>query len=302
MRYAGAIDIGATHTKLGVVGEDGAVVARASVGTSAGGEPATLVDAIASGLRPLMNKAALEGHRVSGIGAAVAGFLDREHSTMTVNANLPKLCGFPLRDALQKALGQECVLEVDSNASTVAEYRYAAGRGSKRLLGITIGTGIGGGIIIDGKLLRHTGECAGDLGHVIVSAKGRRCTCGALGCLEAMACSAALRERAGGSRTVREVVEGARHNDRGCLDALTETGWWLGLGLASLAPIFSPDRIVVGGGVAASGDLLLEPARMSFTIHASDEFRNVVPIVGSSYDGWEGIVGAASQFLNPLPS
>jgi glucokinase len=162
---------------------------------------------------------------------------------------------------------------------------------------VTVGTGLGGGVIIDGELLRYTGECAGDLGHVIVEPTGRGCTCGARGCLEAMVSAAALSERAGG-RPVRDVVVGAREGDRLASDALAETGWWLGLGLASLAPLFAPDRITVGGGVAAAGELLLEPTRASYRLHAATGLRESVRIVGSSFDGWEGIVGAARVLLD----
>jgi glucokinase len=181
----------------------------------------------------------------------------------------------------------------------VAEYLYGAGQGSTRLLGVTVGTGLGGGVIIEGQLLRYTGECAGDLGHIILDPKGRLCTCGARGCLEAMVNSAAVSER-GGGRTVREIVSSARKGDKLGLKALAETGWWLGLGLASLSPVFSPERIVVGGGIAAAGELLLEPVRASYLTHARPEFRENTQVIGSSFDGWEGIVGAASLFLNPV--
>jgi len=293
MRLAGAIDIGGTRTKIGVVGEDGSVLTHGAVRTSTDGEPAPLVDAIVAALQPMV-----ANRSVSGIGVSVAGFLDHERGAMIGNANLPALCGFPLRRTLEERLGRDCRLEVDSNASTVAEYRFGAGRGSARLLGIAVGTGVGGGVLLGGKLQRFTGECAGDLGHVVVTPKGRRCTCGALGCLEAMVCSAALSERAGG-RSVSEVVKGARKGDPHCLDALTETGWWLGLGLASLSPLFGPDRIVIGGGVAVAGEYLLEPARMSYGVHAGDDLKKRVQIVGSSFDGWEGMIGAASLFLEP---
>ncbi len=299
MRLAGAIDIGGTATKLGIVAEDGSIVRRESVPTSLHGEPLVVVDAIVMSLQPMLDVAGGEEQRVSGIGASVAGFLDREHSAMVHNANLPALHGFPLRRALEERLGLECRLEVDSNASTVAEYRHGTGRGSARLLGVTMGTGLGGGVIIDGELLRYTGECAGDLGHIIVDHKGRLCTCGARGCLEAMVNSAALSERAGG-RAVREIINSAREGDQLAVTALAETGWWLGLGLASLSPIFSPDRIVVGGGIATAGELLLEPARASYRTHARPEFREKTQVVGSSFEGWEGVVGAASLFLNPL--
>ncbi len=293
MRLAAAIDIGGTRTKLGIVGEDGTIAVRATVHTSARGEPEPLLNDITAALQPM-----LATNQVSGVGVSVAGFLDAGHDAMIGNANLPALCGFPLRRALEKRLSLSCRLEVDSNASTVAEHRFGAGRGSARLLGITVGTGLGGGVIVEGKLLRHTGECAGDIGHIIVSPDGRLCSCGARGCLEAMVCSAALSERADG-RTVREIVTAARQGEARALSALEETGRWLGLGLASLSPLFAPDRIVVGGGIAAAGDLLLETARASYQQHAATELKHTVPIVGSSFGGWEGIVGAASVFLDP---
>lgn len=294
MRAAAAIDIGGTHTKLGIVDEHGAILARGKVETPPQGDPGPLVDAIVEGLQPV-----LQTHDVVGVGVSVAGFLDPVRGAMVGNANLPALCGFPLKRALEDRLEQPCVLEVDSNASAIAEYRYGAGRDSQRLLSIVIGTGVGGGVIIDGRLLRYTGQCAGDLGHVIVSPTGRRCTCGATGCLEAMVCSDAVAERAGGAR-VREVVGGARAGKQRSLDVLAETGRWLGLGLASLAPLFAPDRMVIGGGVASAGELLLEPARSSFAAHAPRELRATVAIVGSTLEGWEGMLGAGSQFLAPM--
>jgi glucokinase len=299
MRLAGAIDIGGSSAKIGIIAEDGSVVRRDSVPTGLHGEPAVLVDAIASSLLPMLDTANAEGKPVSGIGVSVAGFLNGDRSAMVHNANLPALREFPLRRTLEERLSLDCRLEVDSNAAAVAEYRHGAGRGSTRLLGVTVGTGLGGAVIIDGALLRYTGECAGDLGHIIVDPNGRLCTCGARGCLEAMVDSAALSER-GGGRPVREIVGRARQGDELALAALAETGRWLGLGLASLSPIFSPDRIVVGGGIAAAGDLLLDATRASYRTHARPEFREKTQVVGSLFEGWEGIVGAGSLFLAPL--
>ena len=299
MRVAGAIDIGGTATKIGIVAEDGSIVARERVPTSLHGEPMAVVDAIVSSIRPMLDAANAEKRSVSGIGVSVAGFLDHERCAMIHNANLPALRDFPLRRAIEERLSLECRLEVDSNAAVVAEYRHGAGRGSTRLLGVTVGTGLGGGVIIDGELLRYTGECAGDLGHIIVDPNGRLCTCGARGCLEAMVNSAALSERAG-RRAVRDIIDSARKGDGLAVKALAETGWWLGLGLASLSQVFAPDRIVVGGGIAAAGELLLEPVRASYGTHARPEFRESTQVAGSSFDGWEGIVGAASLLLDPL--
>lgn len=299
MRIAGAIDIGGTSTKIGIVGEDGSILSREMVPTSLQGEPLAIVEAIGLSLPPMLDAANTQGHFAVGIGVSVAGFLTADHSAMVHNANLPALREFPLRSALEKRLSLECRLEVDSNAAVIAEYQHGAGRGSQRLLGVTVGTGLGGGVIISGQLLRFNGECAGDLGHIIVERNGRLCTCGARGCLEAMVNTAALTER-GGNRPVREIVDSARDGEESARNALAETGVWLGLGLASLSPIFSPDRIVVGGGVASAGDLLLGPTRASYRTHARPEFAQT-ELLGSPFNGWDGIVGAASLFLNPVP-
>lgn len=299
MRVAGAIDIGGTSTKIGIVADDGSIVTRDRVPTSLRGEPLAIVEAIGLALLPMLDGANAQGQVTAGIGVSVAGFLTADRSAMIHNANLPALREFPLRRALEDRLSIECRLEVDSNAAVVAEYQHGAGRGSRRLLGVTVGTGLGGGVIIDGELLRFTGACAGDLGHIIVERNGRLCTCGARGCLEAMVNSAALIER-GGGHSVREIVNSAHERDGSARQALAETGWWLGLGLASLSPIFSPDRIVVGGGIASAGELLLDPVRASYRLHARPEFRDHTQVVGSSFNGWDGIVGAASLFLSPL--
>jgi glucokinase len=298
MRLAGAVDIGATNTKIGIVGEDGRIFRRATVPTRSGSQPEHLINAIASELRPMLDALTDERNQVVAIGVSIAGFLNREHTMMIANANLLSLRDFPLRRAFEEKFELTCHLEVDSNATTLAEYRFGVGRGATRLLGMVFGTGVGGGVIIGGRLLRFTGECVGDPGHVIVAPGGRKCTCGARGCLEAVACSAALAERAGG-RAPREVIDAARNGEKAAVEAFAAIGDFIGLGLASLTQVFAPERIVIGGGLAAAGDALLEPTRQSFRTHAADDFRDGVEIVRSAFDGWEGIVGAASIALSP---
>jgi len=299
MRLAGAADIGATNTKIGIVGEDGRIVRRGTISTKTGAKPDDLVDAIAAELRHMLDAVGDERNQVAGIGIAVAGFLDREHTAMIANPNLTSLLDFPLRRAFEERFELHCHLEVDSNASTVAEYRFGMGRGASRLLALTLGTGVGGGVIVGGKLLRFTGECAGDVAHIVVEPEGRPCTCGATGCLEAMVNSAALSER-GGSRKPLEIISSAKKGDAASISALAETGRLLGRGLASLSPIFAPEKIVIGGGLSTAGELLIEPARKSYDEHVGDEFRGKVEIASSKFDGWEGMVGAASLALASL--
>ena len=298
MRLAGAVDIGATNTKIGIVGEDGRVFRRSTIPTKSGNEPSHLVDAIANELRPMMDAMTDERNQVVALGVSIAGFLNREHTMMIANANLRDLRDFPLRRALEEKFELNCHLEVDSNATTLAEYRFGMGRGSTNMLGMVFGTGVGGGVIVGGRLLRFTGECVGDIGHVIVDPGGRKCTCGARGCLEAVACSAALSERAQG-RSPREAISAAKNGDKSAISALADIGNFIGIGLASLVQIFAPEKIVVGGGIAAAGEILIEPARRSFRENAGDDFCDVVTIVGSTFDGWEGIIGAASLALSP---
>lgn len=297
MRFAGAVDIGGTGTKIGIVADDGAVVGRTVIPTNAPAGPLGLVNAIGIAFRLLLDSTDA-ARSIVGVGVSVAGFVNREHSAMIHNANLPLLRDFPLRAALQDRLSLDCRLEVDSNAAALAEYWQGAGRGATRLLGITLGTGVGGAVIIGGALLRYTGECAGDLGHIILDPRGRLCSCGAHGCLEAMANSAAVAERAGG-RSPRDVISSAHEGDESARKVLAETGRWVGLGLASLVPLFAPNRIVVGGGIAAAKEFLLDPTRASFVEHASPQYRGI-ELVGSTFEGWEGMIGAASLFLSPL--
>ncbi len=298
MRLAGAVDIGGTNTKIGVVGEDGRIFRRATVPTKTGTQPQHLIDAIADELRPMLDAVTDERNQVVAIGVSIAGFLNREHTMMVANANLRSLRDFPLRRAFEEKFELNCHLEVDSNATTLAEYRFGMGRGVSRLLGLVFGTGVGGGVVIGGKLLRFTGECVGDPGHVIVDAGGRKCSCGARGCLEAVTCSAALAERAGG-RSPREVIDAARKGEQWAVDIFAIVGDFIGLGLASLAQIFAPERVVIGGGLATAGDALIQPTRQSFRAYAGDDFRDSVEIVCSTFDGWEGMVGAASTALSP---
>lgn len=296
---AGAVDIGGTRTKIGMVADDASILKRATISTTERGDPEPLVDGIVRTLRPLLDEARARGDSLAGVGVSVAGFLDRERASMIANANLPALCNYPLRARLEEQLGAPCTLEVDSNAATIGEFRHGAGAGSRRLLGVTVGTGLGGGVILDGSLLRYTGECAGDLGHIIVAPNGRQCTCGARGCLEAMVCSAALSERAR-RRAVRDIVSAAQRGDKRARAAISDTARWLGIGLASLTPIFAPDRIVVGGGVSASGELLMRAVRKAFAAHVAPEFRDTVRIEPSLLHGWEGMVGAASVVFQPM--
>ncbi len=272
---------------MGLVGPSGEVVAEESTRTPTAGAPEALLAAIAEGAAGLGRAAA----QPSLVGVSVAGFVDRDRSCMIYNPNLPLLAGFPLRQALADRLGLPCFLDVDSNAAALAEHRFGNGQGSKRFLCLAIGTGVGGGVVVGGELLRYCGGCAGDLGHVVVDPRGPGCPCGGTGCLEAVASAPRLEALTGS--TAREAIRAALAGDEACRAALAEMGGWIGVGLCTYVSLFDLDRIVIGGGVSAAGDLLLDPARAHFARHAPRYFRRDVSIELAALGPQAGVVGAA---------
>jgi len=211
---------------------------------------------------------------------------------MVYNANLGELSAAPLKREIEALFSLPAILEVDSNAAAWGEHRYGAGQDRSRMMMLTLGTGVGGGVVCDGVLQRFAGGCAGDMGHLIVEPGGRRCNCGARGCLEALIGSDGLSERAGG-RDVRAVIEAAHAGEREALAVMAETGRLLGLGLASLAHIFAPQLIIIGGGIATAGDHLLAPARGSFLAECAPFFSAGVEVRQALLGNAAGMIGVA---------
>lgn len=283
-----AVDIGGTAIKLGLVTRAGDALVETSAPTPRGGAPDALVAAIATAYASLADRV---GAAAVTMGVSVAGFIDPDRSRMTYNANLPELADFPLRQTLMTALGLSCRLEVDSNAATLAEYRFGTGQASQRFLCLTFGTGVGGGVIIDGELLRYCGECAGDLGHIITDVAGPRCSCGSIGCLEAVASAPQLEKVTG--RSAREAIEASRQGDPACRAALSEMGYRIGIALCSYVSLFNVDTIAIGGGLSVAGDDLLGPIRTCFEERAPDNFRRKTVILEAALGPRAGLIGAA---------
>ncbi len=234
------------------------------------------------------------------IGIGVAGFADPERRCMFFNANLPWLERYPLADAFEQRFGGKVELDADSNAACLAEYRWGAGRGSHRFLCIVIGTGVGGGMVVNGELVRFAHGGLGDFGHVIVDPDGPACEAGCHGCAEAMIAAPALAARAQSfapGATTREVIERAREGDENARALLARAGRWLGIALASQTVITFPDCIAVGGGVAEAGELLLAPARAQFEHSTGAFYREGVRMVAARL-GWKAtVMGAAALVL-----
>ncbi len=286
------VDIGGTNTKVALV--------RTGVATNietfpTGSDSARLVANICEAERRCRQGP------LRGAGVAVAGFLNAARDRLAYNPNLAWLAGFPLREALAEALGTGVRLEVDSNAACLAEHHLGSGRGSRRFLCLVAGTGLGGGMMIDGDLLRFNGECLGDVGHVVVDPDGPACSCGGRGCAEAMVSERGIVENAGAGDTLRDVIESATQGDPRAVEALAGAGRALGIAMASLAQIFSPDRIALAGGLAEAGALVTSAAELSFRQAVNAEARSAVTVVKAEL-GWRAaVIGAAAAWDRNFP-
>jgi glucokinase len=291
-RFALGVDIGGTNTKVALVSDGGEVSGIETFRT--GRDQAALIANVREAASRCRASVPLQG-----AGVAVAGFINPARDRLSYNPNLEWLEGFPLRDAMADALGECVTLEVDSNASCLGEYRFGAGRGSGRFMCLVAGTGLGAGMVIGGALVRFTGECIGDAGHVVADASGPECPCGGKGCAEVMVSERTIVQNAQCGATLRDVMESARHGNASALSALAAAGRALGVALASLSQIFFPDRIALAGGLAEAGDLVLSPAEAEFRCTVNAEARARVQVVKAAL-GWRAtVIGAAAPLLDP---
>jgi glucokinase len=294
-------DIGGTSTKAGVVNAAGELSLLDSIPTR-GPDAASFAGALCDLLDRVREAAQTEQRTLAGLALAIAGFLDPDRGRMVYNSNLPWLENYPLRDHLANRFNMRVELEVDSNAACMAEYCFGSGRGSHRFLCLAAGTGLGGGMAIDGVPLRFAYECLGDIGHVIVQPDGPLCTCGGRGCVEILISAPVLadryRQRRGASANVslRDVISAAKAGDDLAICILEEAGKWLGIGAASMANILFPDRIAIAGGLSASGDLLMKPAEQAFYSSASEFARSRVSLCQAVLGPMATLAGAAWPF------
>lgn len=305
MRAIG-IDIGGTKIAGGVVDELGAVVRFERVPTNAT-DPKALEDTIVG-----MIERIADGERMP-VGVAAPGFIDSSQSTVYYAPNIAWR-NEPLRQRLEERLGLPVVIDNDANAAGWAEFRFGAGRLVSDMVVLTLGTGVGGAVIVDDRLLRGGFGVAGELGHMRIVPDGLECGCGARGCIEQYGSGRALqrmaeavadgggigrvlaeeRDQAGGALDGAIIGRLIQEGDPGARAALTELGGWVGQACASLAVILDPQLFVVGGGVASAGERLLDPVRSAFAAHLPARGFHPEPAFAIAELGNDaGVVGAA---------
>lgn len=288
------VDVGGTKVLAGVVDEAGHVlrpVSRATPGRTC--SVSALEDVLTAAVG-----AASDGAPVAAVGLAAAGFVDSAGERVAFAPHLPWRDD-RVRERLHRRWGVPVVLENDATCACLAEHRFGAARGADSALLVTVGTGIGGGLVIGGRTVRGAGGMAGEYGHMTVVLDGLPCECGRRGCWEQYVSGRALLRAAyGGDPAQTEgvhVTEAARQGGAAALQAFAEVGTWLGRGLANLVAAIDPERIVVGGGVSAAGDLLLDPARLALAEHVVGAgHRRVPPVVRAELGAAAGLVGAAA--------
>jgi glucokinase len=308
MPLAIGVDIGGTKVAGGVVDDQGRVLdiaRRATPGNDVAQTQAVIVEVVGE---------LAARHAVSAVGIGAAGWIADDRATVLFSPHLAWR-DEPLRDALADAIGVPVLVENDANAAAWAEYRFGAARGARVAVMVTLGTGIGGGLVLDGTLYRGAYGVGCEYGHMSVVPDGRRCACGNRGCWEMYASGTALArdarelaavspvgahrlmELAGGEPdrlTGQLVTQAAREGDPAAVEIYTAMGRWLGRGLADLAAVLDPAVFVIGGGVSEAGDLLLAPARQAFGESLTGRgFRPAAGILLAELGPQAGLVGAA---------
>ena len=301
--------MGGTKIAAGVVTPEGTIVEETRYPTPA--SPRRLVESIARAVLEVK-----EGVEVGGACLAVAGLILSQENRVVFSPNLHAVEGIPLKDELEPRIGVPLTVENDANAAAWGEFRFGAGSEVDHLVFVTLGTGVGGGVISHGVLLRGAQGAGGELGHVTIQATGPRCACGNRGCLEALASGTAISRRArelasekpnsalgrlAAERKIlgEDVTRLAREGDELALSVLEEAGRWLGIGLAGFVNIFNPEVVAVGGGVVAAGELILKAAREEVYLRARPPSRDLAEIKEASLGSESGVLGAAALAREP---
>ena len=301
------IDIGGTKIAGALVSESGEILRELKVPS-----PANDSQALQAAVVSMVNELR-QGQEILAVGVAAAGFIDANQAVVVYSPNL-SWRNEPLKAKLEADLGIPVFIENDANAAGWAEYRFGAGRGSHHMMMLTIGTGVGGAIVANGELFRGAFGIGAELGHSNFIPNGKACGCGQKGCLEQYGSGTALLNSAKelvasgspdssrlaelatlkGELTGVEVYQAIQEGDKGALRLLGELGTNLGMAVASFTAILDPEIVVIGGGVSAAGELLLEPIRAACLEHLPARgFRPELEIVAAQLHNDAGVVGVA---------
>ncbi|UCZ52800.1 ROK family protein [Bacillus shivajii] len=298
MRYVIGVDIGGTKTAIGIVGREGEVKTKKLIPTDQSIPPLTMVKRIVENIKELLEENALSKEEVIGVGIGAPGPLDAKNGQMACPPNLPNWVNVPVVKEVSTALQLPVVLENDASAAALAEKWLGAGQGTDNFIYITVSTGIGAGIVADGKLFTGTYGNAGEIGHMVVDPSYGICHCGQKGCFEFIASGTAISrlgsEAVGKTLSTKDVF--ALYNDRHpeITEIVDDVFVRIGMGCVSLINIFEPEKIIIGGGVSNVGDPLINAVGDYVSKRALSPGGRKTEIVRSGFHGDTGLIGAAA--------
>ena len=318
-RWIVGVDLGGTNTVVGVLPfSGGEVLALRTAATEATRGAKYVVDRITAMIEEAIAEVIAEhgGSREDfcGVGIGSPGPLDRKTGVVINTPNLGWR-NFPLRDLISNAVGLPATLDNDANCATYGEWWLGAGRGVDTLVGLTLGTGIGGGIVLNGEIFHGVSDAAGEIGHMTIDSTGRKCKCGNYGCLEAYASGPAIALRAmegieaGAESVLPDLVNGRLEDitaatvyeavvlgDPYANEVMKETAKFLGAGVANIINVLNPGMVVIAGGVTRAGDHLFVPLRAEVRRRAFRSAEEACQIVSGQLPGTAGVIGAAAVF------
>lgn len=310
--HAIGIDFGGTNTKLGVVSHSGRVMAESSFSTTQFSTPPAFAQKAGSEIEALLKRTGVSRNKVSGVGIGVPGLVDHARGIVHVLVNVPGWNGARAGALFERHWKLPVTLENDVNAMALGEHAYGIAKGYQNVVCTTLGTGVGGGLILGGKLYHGATLTAGEIGHIVVEPQGPLCNCGNRGCLEALVgtqglldrARVALRKKSGGVLhgwlkqgevlTPHLLAKAALQGDRTALQVWNETAEYLGIVFAGIANFLNPDVIVVGGGISAAGDFFLGRIRKVIKARAMAVPAKKLKLLRSRLGNRAGVLGAAS--------
>ncbi|MDP3786215.1 MAG: ROK family glucokinase [Candidatus Omnitrophota bacterium] len=316
-KYAIGVDLGGTYTKLALVDKNGRVHCRAKLPTTAYKTKEALLTAIVAEIGAILKENRLSFRDLAGVGIGVPGLVAFEEGLVYSLTNVPGWKNVRLKKILETRLRKIPVLvDNDVNLMTLGESRFGAGRGAKNLVCITLGTGVGGGIIIDGNLYRGTSSAAGEVGHMPLKEEGLRCNCGSFGCLERYVGNRYIVDeikdkiRSGRPTKIRELVRGnlslvtpeiiskaAKKKDALAIECWRRVGKRIGVTLSGVINLLNPEKIIIGGGMADAGEVLFKAIRDTVNERALPVSKGAVKIVKAKLGNDAGLAGAAALFM-----
>lgn len=319
-QYIVGVDIGGTNIVAGALPDDGSRELGVHSEPTAASDGADAVVAricsmIDKTIELTMAETGATRSDFRGVGVGAPGPLDRDRGLVITTPNLG-WTNFPLRDVVSERVKLQVTLDNDANCATLGEWWLGSAKGGRNVVGMTIGTGIGGGLILDGKLYHGSSDVAGEIGHTTIDVTGRLCKCGNYGCLEAYASGPSIAARAReaiqqgeetsllpsmvngdlSKLTAAIVYDAAHKGDETAIEVVRETARFLGAGIANLLNVFNPDVVVIAGGVTQAGETLFEPLRREARKRAFKPAVEGCRIVAGSLQGTAGVVGAVATF------